>query len=139
MYSFAGFCFHIRGLLFQLCHKPNGFLVVEVISRNRVQLDPQKIKALMDMPPPNNKRELQAFLGIINYLGKFFPSTVAVCEPLQKLTSSRAAWTWNASYQTLFVKAKWLIKADVCMKFYDESKPHYDASREGLGAAPWQT
>ena len=27
MYSFAGFCFHIRGLLFQLCHKPSGFLV----------------------------------------------------------------------------------------------------------------
>ena len=27
MYSFAGFCFHIRGLLFQLYHKLNSFLV----------------------------------------------------------------------------------------------------------------
>ena len=70
----------------------------EVISRNGVQPDPQKIKALMDMPPPNNKRELQAFLGIINYLGKFSPGTAAVCDPLQKLTSSRVAWTWNTSY-----------------------------------------
>ena len=43
----------------------------EVISRNGVQPDPQKIKALLDMPPPNNKRELQVFLGIINYLGNF--------------------------------------------------------------------
>ena len=44
----------------------------EVISRRAVQPDPQKIKALMDMPVPNNKKKLQAFLGIINYLAKFF-------------------------------------------------------------------
>ena len=43
----------------------------EAISRNGVQLGPQKIKALMDMAPPNNKSELHAFLCIINYLGKF--------------------------------------------------------------------
>ena len=49
-----------------------------------------------------------------------------------------AAWTWNASYQSLFAKAKLLIKADVCMKFYDDSKPLYletDASGVCLGAA----
>ena len=36
------------------------------------------------MPPSNNKRELQAFLGIINYLGKVSPGTAAVCDPLPK-------------------------------------------------------
>ena len=51
----------------------------KVISRRGVQPDPQKIKALMNMTPPNNKRHLQAFLGIINYLGTFSPGTVAVC------------------------------------------------------------
>ena len=44
----------------------------EVISREGVQPDPQKIKALTDMPAPSNKKELQAFLGIINYLGNIF-------------------------------------------------------------------
>ena len=78
----------------------------EVISRNGVQPDPQKIMALMDMPSPNHKRELQAFLGIINNLGKFSLGTAALCDPLQKLTSSWVAWTWNASYQPFFIKAK---------------------------------
>ena len=64
----------------------------DVILRNGVQPDPQKIKALMDMLLPKNKRELQAFRGIISYLGKFSPGTVAVCDPLQKLASSRVAW-----------------------------------------------
>ena len=44
----------------------------EVLLRKGVQLDPQKIKALTDMLVPNSKKELQAFLDIINYLGKFF-------------------------------------------------------------------
>ena len=110
----------------------------EVISREGVQPDPQKIKALTDMPAPKNKKELQAFLGIINYLGKFSPGTGDVCDPLCKLTSSKVTWTWNASYQMLFDKAKSVIKPDMCMKFYDDMKPlslETDASRVGLGVA----
>ena len=52
-------------------------------------------------------------------------------------TSSKAIWTWNAPYQALFNKAKSLIKMDMCMKFYDDTKPLYletDTSGIGLGA-----
>ena len=114
----------------------------EVISRRGVQPDPQKIKALMDMPPPNNKEELQVFLGIINYLGKFSPGTADVCDPLLKMTLCKATWTWNASYQSLFSREKLLIKSDMCMKFYGDNKPLYleiDASGVGLGVALLQT
>ena len=110
----------------------------DVISREGVQPDPQKIKALMDMLAQNSKKELLAFLGIINYLGKFSPGTTDVCDPLCQLTSSKVTWIWNASYQVLFNKAKSLIKADMCMAFYDGIKPLYletDASRVHLSAA----
>ena len=52
----------------------------EVMSRKSVQPELQKIKTLTDMLAPKNKRELQAFLGIINYLGKFSPGMAKVCE-----------------------------------------------------------
>ena len=94
------------------------FLQRSDIEKRGVQPDPQKVKALTDMPVPNNKKELQAFLGTINYLGKFSPGTADVCDPLHKLISSRVTWTWNASYQSLFNKAKLFIKSDMCMKFY---------------------
>ena len=54
----------------------------KVVSREGIQPDPQKIRTLTEMPVPKNKRELQAFLGIINYLGKFSPGTAEVCKPL---------------------------------------------------------
>ena len=53
-------------------------------------------------------------------------------------THHKMMWTWNASYQQLFAKAKSLIKADVYMKFYNDTKPLYletDASGVDLGAA----
>ena len=110
----------------------------KVVSRKGIQPDPQKVRALTKMLAPRNKWELQSFLGIINYLGKFFPGTAEVCKPLRKLTSTRVAWTWNASYQQMFNKAKSLIKAEVCMKFYDNTKPLYletDALGVSLGGA----
>ena len=96
----------------------------KVVWREGVQPDPQKVKALTEMPAPKNKKELHAFLGIINYLCKFSPGTAQVSELLCKLIC-KTTWTWNTSYQQLFDNAKSIIKADVCMKFYDSSKPLY--------------
>ena len=54
------------------------------------------------------------------------------------MTSSKVTWTWNASYQSLFMKGILLIQSDMCMKFYANTKPLYlktDASGVGLGTA----
>ena len=110
----------------------------EVVSRHGVQPDPQKVRALTEMLAPKNKKELQAFIGIINYLNKFSQGMSEACELLRKLTSSKATWMWNASYQQLFDKAKSLIKVEMCMTFYDDTKLLHletDASGISLGAA----
>ena len=64
----------------------------EVVSRQGIQPNPQKVKALTEMPAPKNKKELQTFLGVINYLNKFSPGTSEACELHRKLMSSKATW-----------------------------------------------
>ena len=54
----------------------------EIVSRDGMQPDPRKISTLTEMPAPKNRKELQAFLGIINYLSKFSPDTAEVCKLL---------------------------------------------------------
>ena len=110
----------------------------EVVSKEGIQLDPQKIRALTKMLVLKNKKELQAFLGIINYLSKFFSDMSEVCKLLRKLTLSKTTWTWDASYQQQFEKAKLLIKVEMCMRFYDDTRLLYletYASGIGLRAA----
>ena len=110
----------------------------EVVSRQGIQPDLQKVRALTEMLVSQNQKELQAFLGIINYLNKFSPGMLEVSKPFRKLTSSKMTWTWNASYQQQFNEAKSLIKEEMYMKFYDDTKPLYletDASDVSLRAA----
>ena len=47
--------------------------------------------------------------------------------------SVKTEWTWNATYQKTFDKAKAIIKEDACMKCYDETKTA--TSGVELGAA----
>ena len=100
--------------------------------------DPRKIQALMAMPLPKCKKELQSSLGIINYLSTFSPMTAEVHKSPQKLTPVKTEWLWNSMYQDLYDKAKHISQQDACMKFHDASKLLYleaDASSLKLGAS----
>ena len=97
-------------------------------------LDPMKVQALTDMPPPNSKKELQSFFGILNYLSTFSPVTAEVCKPLWKLMSGKADWEWNRMCQNLYDKAKKIIKKDACMKFYDAIRPQFLETDASIGA-----
>ena len=78
----------------------------EIISRCGVKPDLQKLKALTEMPPLKIKKELQTFLGIIDYLSKFSHSTASICESLTQMTLSKTECTCNATYQKLFATRK---------------------------------
>jgi hypothetical protein len=43
------------------------------MSADEVKPDPRKIEAITKMPIPTSQVELQRFLGMVNYLGKFIP------------------------------------------------------------------
>ena len=55
------------------------------LSEAGVKPDPSKVAAILQMPEPTNKSELQRFLGMINYLGKFLPNLASVSAPLRSL------------------------------------------------------
>ena len=52
----------------------------------------------MDMPLHKCNKELQSFLGMINYLSKFSPATAEGYEPLRKMITVKTEWSWNGSY-----------------------------------------
>ena len=48
-----------------------------------VKPDPEKIRAITQMPPPTDKKGVERLLGTINYLGKFVPSLSTITEPIR--------------------------------------------------------
>ena len=53
-----------------------------------IKPDPNKVSAIKAIQPPNNKAELQTFLGMVNYMGKFVKNiadhTVSLRELLRQ-------------------------------------------------------
>ena len=68
----------------------NGF----IIDRNGVRTNPQKIKAVLDAPAPNNVKELQSFIGAINYYGRFIEDFASLGKPLLQKDEQ---YRWGAS------------------------------------------
>ena len=52
-----------------------------IISSEGVKVDPAKIEAIIKMLLPNSVIELQWFLGMITYLGKFIRNLAEVTSP----------------------------------------------------------
>ena len=55
--------------------------------------DPAKVETVTDMLPLKTEGELQSFLGMVNYLSEFSPTTKEVCKPLRRMTSVNAVCT----------------------------------------------
>ena len=47
--------------------------------------DPNKVKAILEMPTPTEEQSLQRLLGMFTYLAKFLPNLSDVTEPLRSL------------------------------------------------------
>ena len=66
--------------------------------------DPEKIKAILAMQPPQSIQQLQSFNGMVNYLKRFSPVLSELTEPLRKLQKSDTVWAWESEQQTAFEK-----------------------------------
>uniref|UniRef100_A0A803JCG3 Gypsy retrotransposon integrase-like protein 1 n=1 Tax=Xenopus tropicalis TaxID=8364 RepID=A0A803JCG3_XENTR len=103
--------------------------------------DPDKVKAILEMPNPENVQAVQRMLGFVNYLSKFLPHLSDVCEPLRRLTDKDSVWVWQSSHDKSMEQIKKLVTAQPVLRYYDvneEVTVQCDASEKGLGATLMQ-
>ncbi|XP_048581024.1 uncharacterized protein K02A2.6-like isoform X1 [Nematostella vectensis] len=109
----------------------------EVVSNNGFTPDPAKVSAILKMPVPQCKKDLQRLLGMINYLSKYIPSMAELTAPLRMLLRKEAAWAWHPEHDAALAKLKTALTSKPVLRFYDIHLPttlQVDASKSGLGA-----
>ena len=52
----------------------------------------EKIRAILEIAEPKSKKELQRFMGTVNYQGKFIPNLLGINQPLRQLLEKDVAW-----------------------------------------------
>ena len=108
-----------------------------IISERGIEPDPEKVSAIVDMPLPTNKKELQRFLGMVNCLGKFLPNLSDVSALLRKLLKKDVKWCFDAPQIKSVQELKEMVTNNPVLKFYDIQLPtrvSSNVSTEGLGA-----
>ena len=85
---------------------PFGKLLGFIVSRRGIELDPSKIKAIRDLPPPKNKTKVMSLLGRLNYISRFIAQLTTTCEPIFKLLKIDDAVKWTEDCQRAFEKIK---------------------------------
>ena len=96
-----------------------------------------KITAIVEMPSPSSKKEIQSFIGMINYLSKFSPRLIELAEPIRELVKENVPFNWGPEHQESFAMLKKeIIRAPVLayFNFQKETVLQTDMSTKGLGA-----
>ncbi|GFO32837.1 Gag Pol polyprotein [Plakobranchus ocellatus] len=99
---------------------------------------PDRVAALRDSKPPQNRTGLQRFLGMINYYHRFLPGLAPILAPLHAQASGKGqSIEWSAECQASFDEVKKILARSVLLHHPLPDAPTsltVDASSTAVGA-----
>ncbi|XP_070510420.1 uncharacterized protein [Cardiocondyla obscurior] len=111
------------------------------IDKNGTHKEQKKMETIENMPQPRNTTELRAFLGLINYYGRFIRNVSTILNPRYKLLEGsqekKIPFNWNQSCKTAFQEAKRAFVSNQILTHFDTTLQTIvacDASPYGVGA-----
>ena len=97
-----------------------------------------KVSAILAMKPPDNSKDLQSFLGLVNYLTRYSSQLATLAAPLRELTKKEIAFVWGPEHDIVFQAVKQEISTMSVLRYFDlkaDTTIQTNASQRGLGAA----
>ena len=118
-------------------HKHSISFLGYTVSDQGLGPDPKKVESVKEWPVPTNVKEVQAFLGIMNYYRKFIEGFSRIAQPLTELTKKDAMFAWSNDCKEAFKElGRALVTAPILTIFDPEQEAilETDASDYAIGA-----
>src|SRR5258708_3014456 len=100
-------------------------------------MDPVKVQGVTDWPQPAKVKDVQSFIGFMDFYQRFICNFSEIAHPLHVLTWKSKDWSWGAAEQQAFDMLKSAITSAPTLAFPSKSSPfclECDASNFTTGA-----
>jgi hypothetical protein len=94
-----------------------------IVGDGEMRMDPAKVSAVANWPEPENKKELQSFLGFCNYSRRFIKDFSEIARPLHDLTKQDVPFSWGVQQQHSFKTLKAAIISDPILTIPYDNAP----------------
>ena len=108
-----------------------------VATSQGLRADPGKVRAIREMPRPENVAGVQRILRMVQYLSKFLPRLSDITKPLRDLARQDVEWHWDEPQESAFEQLKEAASVSPILRYYNlrvKVTIQCDASQHGLGA-----
>lgn len=78
---------------------PAVVYIGDKITQDGIKPDDSKIKAILNLPSPQNKKNVEPLLGMVTYLNKFLPNMSTLTELLRVIVKQEVHWHWEEQQQ----------------------------------------
>ena len=95
-----------------------------IITPEGIHSDPEKVRAIAEMPAPTTVKQIRSFVGMVNYYAKTIPGYARVSEPLVKLTRKNQPFVWGPDQQQAFDNLKQLLMSNEVMAYPCTDRPY---------------
>ena len=112
-----------------------------ILSDKGISMNPERVKAIEKFPEPRNIKELQSFLGLVNFYRKFKMNHSDLTAPLFLLLKKDVRWKWTDEERKAFSEIKKNFIDNVMLSYPCLSKPYYlnsDASFNAISCELFQ-
>lgn len=117
-------------------------LLGHIIAHRQLSIDPKKVSSIMNLPTPKSGKQLQAFLGMVNYLRCYIANVSSISGPLTAICRHKSLdKLWTPECQQAFVKLRHALSHAPVLHKMIEDVPlcvATDASKYGVGATLYQ-
>ena len=93
------------------------------VSAKGIAPQESKVKAMIDLPQPQDKKAVRSFLGMTNYYRQCIKDYSKISGPLQNLTSCKVKFEWNDACTEAFQALKEALTSDQVMAYPRVGQP----------------
>jgi hypothetical protein len=83
-----------------------GKLLGHIISKKGIKIDPSRVEGILNISTPRSKKEVQSFLGKVNFLRRFIPNLAEIIKCITNMLRKGNETRWTPKVRNLFEDIK---------------------------------